>query len=118
FAELIERLLLRLHAIGALNGAEMLEAVEHDERKKQGDSGSEDAHLVHTHRVSGLDETRVVKVLDEIDFRRADAAAAQGLLRQQQGVVLDDRRGLSAAYIKVGCGACRHGSPQLLAASS
>ena len=90
FAELIERLLFRLHAIGALDGAEMLQAVDHDKREEQGDGGSEDAHLVHAHGVGGLDEARVVKVLGKADFGRADAAAARGLLRQQEGVMLGD----------------------------
>ena len=43
FAQLIELLLFRLHAVGAFNGAEVLEAVDHGERKQHGDRGREDA---------------------------------------------------------------------------
>jgi hypothetical protein len=81
-----------LDAIAAFNGVEVLQAVDHDQREEHGDGGGKDAHLAHAHRDRSLDQARVVKMLGEIELRRAHAAAALRLLRHQLGVALGDPR--------------------------
>src|ERR1035437_4149901 len=71
FAQLVADLLLRFDAVGALDGAEVLEAVDHDERKQERDRGGKDAHFAHTHGVRRLDQPAIVKVLGKVELRRA-----------------------------------------------
>ena len=108
FAQLIERLLFALDAVAALDGGEVLQAVDHDEREEHGDGGGKDAHFANAHRVSGLDQAGVVNALDEEVLRHADAPPALDLLRHQLGVALGDARAPSEAGLKIGCCTCRH----------
>ena len=81
FAELVENLLLRLDAVGGLDGMEVLETVYHDERKEHGAGGGEDTHLARADGIGGFNETGIVEAMREEDFRRADSATTHGLLR-------------------------------------
>src|ERR1035437_9403589 len=113
FAQLIADLLLRFDAVGALDGAEVLQAVDHDERKQERDRGGENAHFAHTHGVRRLDEPAIVKVLGKVELRRAHTAASRLLTGQQFAVALGHARAPATAGLEIGCGACRHGvSPE------
>ena len=48
--QLIERLLFALDAVAALDGVEVLQAVDHDEREEHGDGDGKDAHLAQRAR--------------------------------------------------------------------
>jgi hypothetical protein len=93
FAELVAHLFLRLDAVGVLDGVEVLQAIDHDERKQDCHRGREDAHLARTDRICRLDEAGVVEVMGEDDLRGTDSAAAHGLLCEQCGIALDHASG-------------------------
>src|SRR3984885_5497896 len=56
-------LLLSLHLVSILNGAEMLPTVKHDADKQDGHGRGEDTHLAHTHRIGSLHQAGVVQPL-------------------------------------------------------
>src|SRR4051812_30797560 len=75
-AQLVAYLLLRFHTVGALDGAEVLQAVNHDEREQDSDRGREDAHLAHANRVSGFHQAGVVETAGEVELGCGYAPAA------------------------------------------
>jgi len=81
FAKLIANLLLRLDAVRGLDGVEVLETINHDEREEHGAGGGEHTHLARAHWIGGFNETRIVEAMGEENFRRADTATTHGLLR-------------------------------------
>jgi len=81
FAELIANLLLGLDVIRGLNGIEVLETVDHNEREEHSASGGEDAHLACTNWIGGFHESGIVEAMREEDLRCADSATTHGLLR-------------------------------------
>ena len=93
FTKLVANLLLRLDAVGTLNGVEMLQAIEHDEREEHRHRGREYTHLARANGIGRLDESRIIDVVREDDFRRADSATTHRLLCQQGGVALGDASG-------------------------
>ena len=118
-AQLLPDLLLRLDPIAALDGAEMLQAINHGEREKNGNGGGEDTHLPGSRRIGRLDHAAIVKVLGKKELRRVHAPPAQGLLGYQFCVLLGHPRAPASARFIVSCCACRHGFlPELLAFSS
>ena len=91
--------------VGALDGVEVLQAVDHDEREEDRGGGREDAHLARAHRVSRLHQPGIVDVRREDELGRADSATAHGLLRQEGGIALGDAsassRGSVSKYVVV-----------------
>ncbi len=109
FAELIELLFFRFDTVGAFDGAEVLQAVDHDQREEHGDGGREDAHLAHAHGIGCFDQAGVIEVPGKHDLRSADAAAAHSLLREQLGVAVGNGCGPGLRGAQIECGrACRH----------
>ncbi len=47
-AQLVEHLLLALDAVAALDGVEVLQAIDHDEREEHGDGGGEKTRISRT----------------------------------------------------------------------
>src|ERR1035438_9302341 len=109
FANLVERLLFLLDAVATLNGIEVLQAVNHYQRKEDGDSAGEQAHFAYTHRVGSLDQPRVVNVPGKIELGPRSAPPELRLLGQQLGVALGNTSAPAAAGFKIGCCACGHG---------
>ena len=81
FAELIHHLLLGLDAIRVLDGIEVLEAINHDQREEHRAGCGEDTHLPRTNRIGCLDQSRIVEAVRKENFRRSDSATTHGLLR-------------------------------------
>ncbi len=115
FTQLLANLLFRLDAVALLDGAEVLQTINHGQRKENRDSGGEVANLAGAHRIGRLDQAAVVKALGKAELRRTHATAPQRLLGHQFGVPLGDPRAQASARFEICCCACRHGlSPQLL----
>ena len=98
----LDLLLFGLDAVAHLDGAEMLQAIEHHQRKQDSHGRGEDAHLADAHRVGRLDQTGVVDALGEEDFERGATAQAL-LLGKEPRVALVDTPGRTASAVEISC---------------
>jgi len=115
FTQLLDGELFSFDAVAAFDGIEVLEAVDHDQGKEDGDGRGKQAHLADHYWIGRLNEAGVVKAAGEVELWGANAAAAERLQREEFRVLVLDPLAWAAACFEISCCDGRHDCPLLSA---